>query len=277
MYWARAWEWEWNEKWISFGWAELYCGWRWCNQWMFEFRMNMNAQFLHSCTRFFWKCLFAYLLFGGGGSGLFLRTSKFLRITKCCGVSGKNMNSRKNTIGSGKKIFGTRLYGKCVPAMKPNRIPMQTLSISNEPSRPRILRKWNKNIKNKYFIIFLNAQCAYHYHHHHRRCADDNKYLIKLHDVVTTTECGDCDIRFCIIRTHAFVWIWVDQSRIIATIECAFCNAQFCSLLTFDQQFRPQTVVNKCTSRHLSLRRKLDQCTNTRPYFRTKPSTKIAF
>lgn len=162
MYSAR--EWEWNA--FPFGWAELCCGWRWCNQWMFEFRMNVNAQFLHSCMRFL-EYLFAFLLL------IFfiekrcwwwpvLRTSKFLRITKCCGVSGKNMNSKKNTIGSGKKICGTRLYGKCVPAMNPSRIPMQTLSINNEPSRPRILWKWTKKIENKLFriiIFFKRAIC----------------------------------------------------------------------------------------------------------------------
>lgn len=70
----------------------------------------------------------------------FFFTSKFLRAMKYCGVSGKNINNTRNTIGIGEKIFGTIWYGKYVPAMKPSKIPIVTLSISSEPRRPRILQ-----------------------------------------------------------------------------------------------------------------------------------------
>lgn len=68
-----------------------------------------------------------------------VHTSKFLREIKYCGVSGKKKNDAKNITGSGANIFGTKKYAKYVPATKPNRIPIDTQSISNEPNRPRIL------------------------------------------------------------------------------------------------------------------------------------------
>ena len=69
-----------------------------------------------------------------------LFTSKFLRAMKYCGVSGKKINNTKNRIGSGEKTFGTSEYVKYVPATKPNKIPIVTLSINNAPRRPRILQ-----------------------------------------------------------------------------------------------------------------------------------------
>lgn len=66
-------------------------------------------------------------------------TSKSLRAMKYCGVSGKKKNDTKNITGSGKRIFGTKKYVKYVPATKPNKIPMVTDNMSNEPNRPRIL------------------------------------------------------------------------------------------------------------------------------------------
>lgn len=85
---------------------------------------------------------------------LVIFTSKFLRDIKYCGVSGKKKNVTKNIIGSGENIFGTKKYDKYVPATKPNRIPMVTLSMSREPNRPRILwieiEKW----KTSHLIFF---------------------------------------------------------------------------------------------------------------------------
>lgn len=56
-------------------------------------------------------------------------------------------------------------------------------------------------------------------------------------------------------------WMWLNSSR----------------LITFDQQFRPQIVVGKCTFHHLSHQQKLDQYTNIPLYYHIKPSPKIAF
>lgn len=41
--------------------------------------------------------------------------------------------------------------------MKPDKIPIDTLSINNEPKRPRILQQFFLSFLNNFFYYFLNA------------------------------------------------------------------------------------------------------------------------
>lgn len=301
-----------NQRWILFGWANVAIVWRWWNDSMHivlcEFIMNCEFTItLCAGTR-----LFLYIFHSNFHRSTFcilwhflrgehVHTSKFLREMWYCGVSGKKINSMKNIIGSGKKIFGIIWYGKCVPAMKPSKMPIVTFSISNEPSRPRILKIYKVISSFSHYLLFLfRAQ--------HCR---SNKINVQLKCMLSAWQ----------PNWIKYVWVWMCawscmQCKSINDMKCMreideirqftrkkngtcffecefFCSLFFClyvvgidgmmeyvwiqRLITFDQQFRPQTVVNKCTFHHLSHQHRLELYTMHEPSYRIKPSTKIAF